>query len=196
MALEQRRSITLKLLSQLAGRKPPRYDRAGDGHYQLISAFIKSMRASDPDASAYWLQRMLEAGEDPLFLLRRMLIFASEDIGLADPRALQHTIAGLHAFQAVGLPEGHYLLMQSACYLACAAKSRGIPETLKAAQAAVRNFGDLQVPPQLRPKGSGGDEGSQPGLPGELRGYEIFQPGDFGEEMGLRAWLKHRRRST
>ena len=108
--MEDGRPIDVEMMTEVMGRKVLSYDRDGDGHYQVISAFIKSMRATDPDAAAYWLQRLLEAGEDPIFLLRRMVVFASEDIGHADPQALQVATSALTAFRLVGLPEGnaHY----------------------------------------------------------------------------------------
>src|SRR5437868_1997343 len=102
------------------------YDKAGEEHYNVVSAFIKSMRGSDPDAAVYWMMRMLEAGDDPLFVLRRMLIFASEDIGNADPRALLIVTSADHAFRRMGLPEGLYPMAHAAIYLACAPKSNAI----------------------------------------------------------------------
>ncbi len=115
--------ITLELVEQALQKKSILYDKAGEEHYNLISAFIKSMRGSDPDAAIYWLARMLEAGEEPLFLARRMVIFASEDIGNADPRAIQVAVSAMQAFDFVGMPEGWIPLAQSATYLASAPKS-------------------------------------------------------------------------
>jgi putative ATPase len=99
------------------------YDKGGEEHYNVISAFIKSMRGSDPDAALYWVARMLEAGEDPLFILRRMIILASEDVGNADPRALQVAVSALQAFQVTGMPEGRIIIGQAVTYLATAPKS-------------------------------------------------------------------------
>ena len=99
------------------------YDKGGDNHYDTISAFIKSVRASDPDAAVYWLARMLNAGEDPLFVARRMVILAAEDIGLADPGALPMAVAAHHAVQSIGMPEGRIPLSEAAIYLATAPKS-------------------------------------------------------------------------
>jgi len=128
----------------------PDYDKAGDAHYDVISAFIKSMRGSDPDATVYWLARMLEGGEDPRFICRRMIIFASEDVGNADPQALVVATAAADAFDRIGLPEGRLPLAQAATYLASAAKSNASYRALGAAQAAVREHGALPVPFHLR----------------------------------------------
>ena len=111
-------TITQADVTEAAQHKALLYDRAGDEHYNVISAFIKSMRGSDPDAALYWMTRMVEAGEDPLFIVRRMVIFASEDIGNADPRALQIALAVKDAVDFVGLPEGIIPLAQGVTYLA------------------------------------------------------------------------------
>ena len=116
-------TITLDTAREAVQKKPLLYDKGGEEHYNVISAFIKSMRGSDPDAALYWLARMIEAGEDPLFILRRMVILASEDIGNADPRALQVAVTALQGFQLVGLPEGRIILAQAVTYLATAPKS-------------------------------------------------------------------------
>ena len=112
--------VTTSLVEEALQQKTLLYDKAGDEHYGVVSAFIKSMRGSDPDAAAYWMTRMLEAGEEPRFILRRMVIFAAEDIGNADPQALVVATAALQAFELVGLPEGVLPLTQCAVYLACA----------------------------------------------------------------------------
>lgn len=126
------------------------YDKNGEEHYNLISAFHKSMRGSDPDAAIYWLARMLEAGEDPLYLARRMVRFASEDIGNADPRALQIALAAKEAFHFIGLPEGKLALAQAAVYLATAPKSNAIYTAYAAAEEDARNRGALPVPLHIR----------------------------------------------
>ena len=128
----------------------PDYDKAGDAHYDVISAFIKSVRGSDPDAAVYWLTRMLEGGEDPRFICRRMLILASEDVGNADPQGLVVATAAAEAFDRVGLPEGRLILAQAAIYLASTAKSNASYRALMAAQGAVREHGALPVPFHLR----------------------------------------------
>jgi putative ATPase len=128
-----------------------RYDKKGDEHYGVVSAFIKSMRGSDPDAALYWMARMLEAGEDPLFVSRRMVIFASEDVGNADPRALMVAVAADQAFQRMGMPEGIHPLSQACTYLATAPKSNASIAAYQAAAADVQARGALGVPLHLRP---------------------------------------------
>jgi putative ATPase len=127
-----------------------RYDKAADGHYDQVSAFIKSLRGSDPDAAVYWLLRMLEAGEDARFLARRMVIFASEDVGLADRQALPLAVAAFDALDKVGLPEARYALTHAAIALAVAPKSDGVKRAIGAASDAVRRHGNAPVPPPLR----------------------------------------------
>ena len=126
------------------------YDRAGDQHYWLISAFIKSVRGSDPDAAVYWLARMLEAGEDPLFVARRMVILAAEDIGLADPRALSVAVAAQQAAHFIGMPEGFLPLTEAALYLAAAPKSNSVLRAYVAASADVAETLHQPVPLHLR----------------------------------------------
>ena len=126
------------------------YDKAGEEHYNVVSAFIKSMRGSDVDAALYWMTRMLEAGEDPIFVFRRMVIFASEDIGNADPRALGVAVDAMQAFQLMGMPEGALPLTQAVTYLALAPKSNAVITSYGAARAAVTQEGALPVPMHLR----------------------------------------------
>src|SRR6185436_18365599 len=126
------------------------YDKSGDGHYDTISAFIKSLRGSDPDAAAYYLVRMLESGEEPRFLLRRMVIFAAEDIGNADPRAISVAVDALRAFELVGLPEGVLPMTQAAVFLATCPKSNSTLSTYSSARKAVLERGPLPVPLKLR----------------------------------------------
>ena len=142
--------LTVERVRQLSTHAPLLYDKAGDEHYNVVSAFIKSMRGSDPDAAVYWMMRMIEAGDDPLFVLRRMLIFAGEDIGVADPRALQVAVAADQAFQRLGLPEGLYPMAQAAIYLACAPKSNACAVAWHAARKVIRDSGALPVPHKLR----------------------------------------------
>ncbi len=127
-----------------------RYDRAYEEHYNVISAFIKSLRGSSPDAAIYWMVRMLEGGEDPSFVCRRMIIFAAEDIGNADPRALQVAVAAKDAFEFLGLPEAEIPMAQAATYLATAPKSNAAYMALKAAKQVVHEMGSLEVPLHLR----------------------------------------------
>ncbi|MFT3917707.1 MAG: replication-associated recombination protein A [Anaeromyxobacteraceae bacterium] len=131
------------------------YDKAGEEHYNVVSAFIKSMRGSDPDAAVYYLVRMLEAGEEPRFLLRRMVIFASEDVGNADPQALGVAVNALHAFELVGLPEGVLPMTQAATYLALAPKSNTAIAAYAAARRLVKERGPLPVPLDLRNASTG-----------------------------------------
>jgi putative ATPase len=142
--------LTLAILEEAAQHRALRYDKAGEEHYNVISAFIKSLRGSDPDAALYWMMRMLEAGEDPLFIARRMVIFAAEDVGLADPLALGVAVAAKDAVHFVGLPEGRIPLAEAAVYLATAPKSNASYRAMLAAAADVAQHGPLPVPLHLR----------------------------------------------
>jgi putative ATPase len=179
-------------------RRVVRYDKAGDQHYDVISAFIKSIRGSDPDAAAYWLQVMLEAGEDPEFIARRMVILASEDIGLADSKALSVAVGAAHALQFVGLPEAAHALHHAALYLAAAPKSNSVARTMAAARKAVEETPGAQVPPHLRSSDPGGSEARyryphdypdavvpQQYLPDEAVGRVLYRPGGAGEEADV-----------
>jgi putative ATPase len=126
------------------------YDKSGEMHYDVISAFIKSMRGSDPNAAVYWLARMITAGEDPIFIARRMVILASEDIGNANPTALVLANNCFDAVNKIGFPESRILLSQTAIYLACSPKSNAAYMAIEDALAAVQRFGDLPVPLHLR----------------------------------------------
>ena len=126
------------------------YDKGGEEHFNVVSAFIKSMRGSDPDGAVYWLARMIEAGEDPRFIVRRMVIFASEDVGNADPQGLQVAISALQAVELMGFPEGVYPLTQAVTYLAMAPKSNTALTTYARAREAVQKHGPLPVPMHLR----------------------------------------------
>ncbi|MCB9566407.1 MAG: replication-associated recombination protein A [Myxococcales bacterium] len=139
-----------ELVAEALGQRTIRYDKAGEEHYNVVSAFIKSMRASDPDAAVYWLARMLEAGEDPLFPARRMIIFASEDIGNADPQALAVANSAAAAAHQVGMPEAVLPLTQAALYLALAPKSNAALKAYAAARRDVRRHGGLPVPLVIR----------------------------------------------
>jgi len=184
-----------------------RYDKAGDQHYDIVSAFIKSMRGSDPDATLFWLFRMLEGGEDPRFIARRMVILASEDVGLADRLALPTAVAAFDALDKVGLPEAEFALAHAALALATAPKSNSVTTAIGRAKEAVRRHGDAPVPAHLRDAhyanaaeiGSGvgyeyphdhpdGFTG-QSHLPDDLRQLRLFEPGTHGHEAGLAARL-------
>lgn len=209
--------ITLEVVQEALQKKALLYDKGGEEHYNVISAFIKSMRASDPDAALYWLARMLEAGEDPLFILRRMMILASEDIGNADPRALQLTVSALQAFQMVGMPEGRIILGQAVTYLATAPKSNASYIGIDAALSEVRKSGALLVPLHLRNaptklmKELGYHKGyqyahdyeagysGQPCLPEKLAGRKFYEPKGYGYEKNIlerMEWLKKRREGS
>ena len=184
-----------------ARKRPLVYDKGGDAHYDFASAFIKSMRGSDPDAAVYYLAAMLEGGEDPRFVARRMVILASEDVGNADPRALQVAVAAAHAVEHVGLPEAQLNLAQAAIYLARAPKSNAVIVALREAQKDVREHGHLRPPDPLRdahyfgakklgrgqgyvyphtdPRGFDVDH-----LPDELKGRQYYRPSGSGEEKG------------
>lgn len=184
------------------------YDKSGEEHYNVISAFIKSMRGSDPDAAIYYLARMIEAGEDPLFLARRMVIFASEDVGNADPQAIQVAISAMQAFDFVGMPEGWIPLAQAATYLASAPKSNASYMAYKKAKADVMEHGSLPVPLHLRNAptklmknldyGKGykyahdyeGNVVNQQHLPDQLKEKKYYEPTENGYEKRIRDWLK------
>ena len=182
-----------------ARKRPLVYDKGGDAHYDFVSAFIKSMRGSDPDAAVYYLAAMLEGGEDPRFIARRMIVLASEDIGNADPRALLLAVAAAHAVEHVGLPEARLNLSQAALYLARAPKSNASYVAIKEATVDARERGHIRPPDALRDahyqgaKKPGRGKGyiyphSDPAgfdvdyLPEDLRGRKYYRPSGSGEE--------------
>jgi putative ATPase len=192
-------TLTAEHIEDAARKRPLVYDKGGDAHYDFISAFIKSMRGSDPDAAVYYLAVMLEGGEDPRFIARRMIVLASEDIGNADPRALQIAVAAAHAVEHVGLPEARLNLSQATIYLARAPKSNASYLAIKEATQDVREHGELRPPDELRDasyygaKKLGRGQGyiyphSDPAgfevdyLPKELRGRTYYKPSGAGEE--------------
>jgi putative ATPase len=142
--------ITLEQADKLFAERSKRYDRNGEDHYNTVSAFIKTLRGSDPDAALVWMYKMLESGEAPRFIFRRMAIFASEDIGNADPRALQMVMSAQQAFEFVGLPEGEYFLAHACVYLAQAPKSDGIKRAMGAVKGIMKTAPSLEVPNHLR----------------------------------------------
>jgi len=202
-------TITLETVQEALQQKALLYDKGGEEHYNVISAFIKSLRGSDPDAALYWLARMLEAGEDPLFIVRRMVIFASEDVGNADPRALQIALAVQQAVHFVGLPEARINLAQGVTYLATAPKSNASYAGINEAQAEVRNSGSLAVPLHIRNaptklmKELGYHQGyryahdyaegvaPQTHLPEELAGRRFYRPAGHGYEKLINERLEH-----
>ncbi|MEA3465909.1 MAG: replication-associated recombination protein A [Thermodesulfobacteriota bacterium] len=142
--------IDAALINRTLQQRALRYDKGADEHYNVISAFIKSVRGSDPDAALYWLARMIEAGEDPLFIARRLVILATEDIGNADPRGLQLAVSAQQAVHFVGMPEGRIILAQAATYLAAAPKSNAAYAGINEALTEVRHSGALEVPLHIR----------------------------------------------
>jgi len=143
-------TVSLKDVEEAIQERALKYDTTGDEHYDTISAFIKSMRGSEPDAALFWLHKMLQAGEDPEFIARRMIIFASEDIGNADPHAIMVATAAAHALEWVGLPEATYSLSQAAIYLAASPKSDAIKKAMRAVRSDLEHYGQLRVPPHLK----------------------------------------------
>ena len=204
--------IDVALLAEAVQRKGLRYDRAGDEHYNLISALHKSVRNSDPDASLYWLARIIEGGEDPRFLARRLIRMASEDIGLADPRGLEQAVAAWRAVESVGLPECDLALAQATVYLACAPKSNALYVGMGQAKRDVHDRPTEEVPLHLRNaptrlmKDLGYGDGyryahdyedgvaSMSCLPAGLRGRSYYQPTNRGYEEDLRARLERWRK--
>jgi recombination factor protein rarA len=148
--------ITIEIVEKVLGRRVYRYDKKGNNHYDVISAFIKSMRGSDPDAVLYYLARMIEAGEDPVFIARRIIICAAEDVGLADPQALVVANAAAQAAHMVGLPEARIILSEAALYVALAPKSNSAYVGIDAAIHAVRHKEQGEVPKHLRDAHYGG----------------------------------------
>jgi len=197
--------IDRRAVEEALQRKTLLYDKAGDEHFAVVSALIKSLRGSDPDAAVYWLARMVESGEDPLFIMRRLVIFASEDVGNADPRALSVAISAMDAARFIGFPEALYPLTQATLYLALAPKSNSALTAFAAAKEAVHAHGALGVPVHLRNASTGlqrqlghgkdyqyphdheGHHVAQQYLPDELRHARFFTPSDQGEEPQLAA---------
>ncbi|MCL2024495.1 MAG: replication-associated recombination protein A [Coriobacteriia bacterium] len=155
---QEARELTLEMVADAMPSKQTPYDKDGDYHYDIISAFIKSMRGSDPDASVYWLARMLHGGEDPKFIARRMMILASEDIGMADPQALLIAEAAFRSAEIIGMPECRIILSQAAIYLARAPKSNASYLAIDEALAAVRAGAEYDVPSHLRDRNRPGSE--------------------------------------
>lgn len=203
---EGHRIVRLTTMEQVLQRRAVLYDKTGDQHYDIISAFIKSVRGSDPDASLYWLCRMIEAGESPGFIARRLIILASEDIGLANPYALSIAVATQQAVHFVGMPEGRIALAEATVYLAASPKSNSTIVALDKAMNDVRGSGNQPVPLHLRNAVTGlmgqlgygegykyshnydGNFANQDFLPSRLKGHRYYSPGMEGaeEEIGKR----------
>jgi putative ATPase len=218
-----RRRIDAALIGDALQRRMARYDKAGDAHYDIISAYIKSMRGSDPDGALYWLARMIDAGEDPLFIARRLVIAASEDVGMADSAALGVAVAAQQAVHFVGMPEGFYPLAHATIYLATAPKSNSAGRAYSAALADVHDTRHEPVPLHLRNAPTGlmkslgygkgyryahdeyegmaaeapdrpPAERLQAYLPASIAGRAYYHPGAQGDEARIRAWLQERRK--
>jgi putative ATPase len=206
------RKITRALVEEAFQKKFLLYDKGGEEHYNLISALHKSLRGSDPDAALYWLGRMLAAGEDPLYIARRMVRFASEDVGNADPRALTVTVSAMQAFQFIGLPEGELALAQAAVYLATASKSNALYTGYGRIKETISRTGTLPVPLHIRNaptrlmKELGYGKGylyahdfedayvPQDFLPEKLKGETYYHPTDRGYEKIIRERMEQWRK--
>ena len=208
-------TITKHHIEQAYQRSASLYDKEGEQHYDIISAFIKSMRGSDPDAALYWMARMIDAGEDPKFIVRRMVVLASEDIGNADPQALSLAVSCFNAVDVIGMPEARIIMAQTAVYLASAPKSNASYLAVEHALEDARTFPNLPVPLHIRNAptkllkdlgyGSGykyshdfkGHFEEQQYLPDKLKDKVYYQPTEQGEEKSikerLKAWWKRRR---
>ena len=209
------RHVTLAAVKEALQRRSLVYDRAGDAHYDTISAFIKSVRGSDADAALYWLMRMIDAGEDPMFIARRLVILAGEDIGLADPQALVLASAAQQAVHLIGMPEGYFPLAEATVYLALAPKSDSVKRAYGALAADLEGTRADPVPLHLRNavtglmRGLGYGKGyryahdrpehfdpEETFLPESLRGRRYYEPTELGAERELKARLEALRRSV
>ncbi len=206
------RRIRKENLEEVLQRKTFLYDKSGEEHYNLISALHKSLRGSDPDAALYWLGRMIEAGEDPLYIARRMIRFASEDVGMADPQALPIAVSAMQAFHFVGLPEGTLALAQAAVYLATAPKSNALYVAYHEVEKDVREASNMPVPLHIRNAPTSlmkdlgyGKEYKYPHdypdhfveeeyLPENLKGRAYYRPADLGFEREVKKRLEYWRR--
>jgi putative ATPase len=204
--------LDLELVERAGEHRTLLYDKSGEEHYNVSSALIKSMRGSDPDAALYWLFRMLEAGDDPLFLLRRLIIFASEDVGNADPRALSVAVDADVAFRRIGMPEGAYPLAHACLYLASCPKSAAVKSAMTRVRASIEERGALPVPKKLRnavtslmreegygagyqypPDHAGSFVAGETYLPDEIAGTRFYEPTDQGLEKAIRERLERLR---
>lgn len=199
--------VTLAVAEDSIQRRAVLYDKEGDAHFDTISAFIKSLRGSDPDAALYWMARMVYAGEDPRFILRRMIVFAGEDVGMADPKALEITMAAAQAFDYIGMPEGQFVLAEACLYLATAPKSNSAFAYFDALRY-VEKEQTADVPNHLKDsnrdkKGLGHGEGykyphayrdhytPQQYLPNEMQGTYFYEPGEMGYEKKIKERLDY-----
>ena len=214
---DNKRFITLKVTQEAMQKKALVYDKGGEEHYNIISALHKSLRGSDPDASLYWLGRMLAGGEDPLYIVRRLIRFASEDIGNADPQALQVAVAAKEAYHFLGSPEGELALAQTVVYLATAPKSNSIYKAFNLVFGDIQKTQALPVPLHIRnpvtklmkdlgygkdykyPHNHSNHFVDEEYLPENLRGRKYYKPTDFGFEKQIKKrllwWEKKKRKS-
>lgn len=203
------KEVTNDIVQDVVQHKMALYDKTGEQHYDIISAFIKSIRGSDPNAAVYWLARMIEGGEDPKFIARRMVILASEDIGNANPNALLLATTCFQAVELIGYPECRIILSQAVTYLASSPKSNAAYKAIGNAQALVNKTGDLSVPLHIRNAPTGlmkkldygkgykyahdypGNFIDQEFLPEKVSGTKLYDPGDNASESRLRDYLRH-----
>lgn len=201
-------------VAKALGQRPIHYDKNSDQHYDVISAFIKSVRGSDPQAAVYYLARMIKGGEDPVFIARRMVILASEDVGNADPRAISLAVSALQAVELIGLPEARISLAQCAIYMACAPKSNSSYAAIDAALAEVERSGTLPVPLKLRsaqteamkkigygkdykyPHSQARGFSEQDYLPEAIQDAKFFESSNHGFEKNMQAYLDWLRGQT
>jgi len=201
--------ITLEVAEECIQRKSLKYDKDGDNHYDIISAFIKSMRGSDPDAAVYYLARMISAGEDVKFIARRIMICASEDVGNADPQAIQVAVAAAQAVERIGWPESQIILSQAATYVATAPKSNAACNAIFAALSSLETAADQSVPVHLKDSHYAGASQighgvgykyahdyenhyvNQQYLPDGLVGSKFYEPGELGYEKHIKDWMNH-----
>ncbi len=209
-AIHSQQAITNQFVARHVQQNRIRYDKSGEQHYDIISAFIKSIRGSDPNAAVYWLARMIEGGEDPKFIARRLLILASEDIGNANPNALLLANNCFQAVNVIGWPESRIILSQTVTYLASSAKSNAAYEAINKAQAMVKQTGNLSIPLHLRNAPTklmkeldygtdykyahafSGNFVDQEYMPDQLRGVKLYEPGKNAAEEKMRQSLKER----
>ncbi|HER25405.1 MAG TPA: replication-associated recombination protein A [Candidatus Atribacteria bacterium] len=202
------KNINIKIIEEVVQKRCLRYDKTGEEHYNIISALHKSMRDSDPDAAIYWVARMLEAGENPLYVARRLVRFASEDVGNADPQALLVAVSAMQAVHFLGMPEGNLALAQTATYLACAPKSNALYKGYQLTKEDIKRWGPLPVPLVIRNApttlmknldyGKGykyahhfeGGYVVQEHLPRELKGKKYYFPTDRGFEKEIKQRLE------
>ncbi len=205
--------IDMEVAQECIQRRAIRYDKNGDNHYDVISAFIKSMRGSDPDAAVYYLAKMLYGGESVTFIARRIMICASEDVGNADPQALQVAVAAALAVERVGLPESQIILAHAASYVATAPKSNSVVNAIFAANKAVKDYSNAEVPVYLRDAHYAGSSElgvkgykyahdyphhyvQQQYLPDKLKDMKFYEPGENGYEKNISEWMDYLKNST